>query len=320
VVRAFKKGRGWVFLVRVEDVEDRDSAASVAHRLAELTGSSVQVLLVAGRDVLPVEELAVAAPSDDEGDTGELRGDAAAGPVSDAVAARAEGGRLLAALVLAHGGGLASDDPVLGIEAWDPVHFRFERSVDLGDGAMRVWHDFARAGERIRLEVRVMEGEGRNSVTLVDGDQAWLWVDGELHDVAAGPTREALGLFSPAVVLEQAVSFATWAPDLPARSVERASADEPMAWFELERERSDRVLVGLDPADHRVRALVVEGDSAELSWSFGDYQEVRDGLVVPLRLESRFDGHAREHVTVRTLELPDELDASLFDPELLKKP
>jgi hypothetical protein len=319
VVRSFRKGKGWVFLVRVQGIEGRDLAASTAISLAELSGHGVQVFLVAGRDVLPVEELAVAAPAGAGADTGIAVGEPVADPVSDDKAARAEGARLLSALVLAHGGG-GGQSPQAGADAWDPVHFRFERRVDVGDGALRAWHDYWRAGDNIRLELRIMEGEGRNSITLVDGDKAWLHVDGELHEVAAGPTREALALFDPGVVLEQAVRFATWSPDSSARAVSRGPVEGELDWLELERAQGEPVLVGLDPADQRVRELVIEGDADALRWSFADYQEMPGGLLVPLRLESHFGGQARELVVVRGLEAPDQADPTLFDPEALKSP
>ena len=319
VVRSFRKGRGWVFLVRVQGVEDRELAASTATSLAEISGTGVQVFLVAGRDVLPVEELAVAAPSGASDDTRAPDGEPSPDPVSDDKAARVEGARLLSALVLAHGGGGAGA-PSVGVAAWDPVHFRFERRVDVGGGALRAWHDYWRAGDAVRLELRIMEGEGRNSITLIDGDQAWLQVDGELHEVAAGPTREALALFDPAVVLEQAVSFATWSPDSSARAVLRGPVEGELAWLELEREQGEPVLVGLDPADQRVRELVISGEGDALRWSFADYQEMPGGLVVPLRLESHFGEATREQVVVRSLEVPEQADGTLFDPETLKSP
>ncbi len=318
VVRSFRKGRGWVFLLRVEGIEDRASAAETAQRLAELTGRSVQVFLVAGRDVLPVEELAVAAVSDaDSALPTEPGGEAQA--QADERSARADGARLLTAMVLAHGGGGAADEPTPDLQHLDPVHFRFERSADIGSGSLRVWHDLFRAGDQLRLEVRILEGQGTDSITIVRGDEAWLAVAGEVHEVAAGPTREALSLFEPAVVLEQAVSFATWSADLEVRRVDRGG--DELSWLSLDSETSAQaVLVGVDPTDQRARELVMVADSVELCWSFADYQELIDGLVVPLRLESSFAGQLREKVTVRALELPESLDSSVFDPDLLENP
>ena len=319
-VRSFRKGRGWVFLVRIQDVQDRDTAAATAQRLADLTGKSVQVFLVAGKDTLPVEELAVAAAGSVEPPvpSATSSGDQA---VADERTARAEGSRLLAAMVLAHGGGGAVDEPQPQLVALEPVHFRFERSADIGGESLRVWHDYWRVGDQLRLEVRILEGEGTDSVTIVRGEQAWLAVGGELHEVASGPTREALALFDPAVVLERAAEFATWSSELRVRQVERSTGGSDLTWLALDSDGlAEAVLVGIDSTDQRARELVMVADSAELCWTFADYQEVVDGLVVPLRLESSFDGQPREQVTVRTLELPEHPDASWFDPELLEKP
>jgi hypothetical protein len=319
VVRGFRRGRGWVFLVRIEGIEEREEAAVLAQRLAELSGRSVQVFLVAGKDVLPVEELSVkVGVAPDEGDPGETEVAGNDG-ASDASAA-AEGAELLASMLLAHGGGRGDAPPPTAL-GWDPVHFRFERTADIGDGAMRVWHDLSIAGDKLRLEIKVLEGEGRNSITILHGDAAaWLSVDGELHELPPGPTREAMQAFTPAVVLEQAASIARWSAELPAKRVEPAGYEASLVWLELERDQADRLLVGLDAVDHRVRELVLSGDDGELHWTFADYREMPGGLVVPQRLQSSFAGQPREHVTVRALELPDAVDSSVFDPESLKLP
>jgi len=318
VVRSFRKGQGWVFLVRVQDVQSREQAAATAERLAALGGVSAQVFLVAGRDVLPVEELAVAAPS--ESDPQAAGADpAAAGPTGDGADARAEGARLVSALVLAHGGGGAERSPTM--DQWESVHFRFERSANIGETTMKVWHDYHRVGDAARLELRVLEGEGKDSTTIVKGDQAWLWVDGALHEVGAGPTKEALALFEPAVVLERALGFASWSPELQATEIDAPVPGDGVRWVALERDGGgDAVMVGIDPTDQRARELLLRVDGDELRWTFADYQEVHGGAVVPRRLESSFDGQPRELVTVRSLERPESPDPALFDPELIEKP
>jgi len=320
VVRSFRKGRGWVFQVRVEGIEDRELAAVTARRLAELTGASVQVLLVAGRDVLPVEELAVAAPSEQQAGP-EAPSDPGAQAQADQQSARAEGARLLSALVLAHGGDGSNDERPPGLETWDPVHFRFERAAAIGDTSMRVWHDYWRVGDDVRLELRVLEGDGADSTTVIRGEKAWLLVGGERHEVSAGPTREALTLFEPAAVLEQAASFAAWSTPMPVRVVERKSSDSELKWISLERsDAAEAVLVGIDPTDGRARELTLVAGDDELSWTFADYQEVLGGLEVPLRLESSFDGELREQITVLALELPDSPDPTLFVLESNENP
>ncbi len=321
VVRSFRRGKGWVFLVRVQGLEDRDAAAAAAQRLAQLSGIGAQVFLVAGRDVLPVEELAAAAPNSAPGDSGVDVGEGPEAAATDAQAARAEGARLLSALVLAHGGGGSADQPPPRMADWDPVHFRYERAATIDDSPLRAWHDYHRDGDALRLEIRIIEGEGTDSVTIVRGDQAWLMVGGEVHEVPAGPTREALALFEPATVLEQAVGFSGWSADMGVRAVERPEGDEELSWIALQGEDDgERVSVGLDPTDQRARQLVMSAQGAELSWSFADYQEISDGLVVPLRLRSSFDGKPREQIVVRTLELPESLDAELFVPKVIENP
>jgi hypothetical protein len=312
VVRSFRRGEGWVFTVRVEGVQQRDEAAKAAAQLSELSGASVQVFATAGRDVLPVEELAVTVAGDPIRSLGPAESVEGA-PSGLAPDARAEGGRLLAAAVAAHGGG-RHQPAGPGLDSWDPVHFRFERSARLGDETVRVWHDYWRAGECVRLEVRILEGEGTDSTTLVCGDRAQLLVGGELHEPGAGPSAEALALFEPAEVLDQALGFARWEPDRDAWSVPALEGYESLDWFALEQQEAEaELLVALDGADRRVRQLLVRTEGVELRWSYADYQEIEGGLVLPLRFESQFDGQVRERVTVLALERPLEPDAALFE-------
>jgi len=168
-------------------------------------------------------------------------------------------------------------------------------------------------GDDVRLELRILEGDGVDSTTVIRGEKAWLLVGGENHEVSAGPTREALALFEPAAVLEQAASFAAWSTPMPVRVVERKGTDSVLKWISLERSAAaEAVLVGIDPTDGRARELTLVAGDVELSWTFADYQEVLGGLEVPLRLESSFDGELREQITVLALELPDSPDPTLF--------
>jgi hypothetical protein len=312
VVRSFRRGQGWVFTVRVEGLEERDAAAETARRLAELTGVSVQVFAVAGRDALPVEELSVQVPPSGDQAGGVAESADSIGGV-DGQAARAEGERLMAALVAAHGGGAQASDGTAP-ELWDPVHFRFERSAQLGDDAVRVWHDYWRAGGCTRLEIRILEGEGTDSTTLVCDGRAQLLVGGALHEAGAGPSAEALDLFAPSNVLEQALGFSRWSPHRAAWRVEAPEGRDGFDWIALEQQDAQpRLIVGLDRSDGRVRQLIVRSESSELSWTYADYQEVQGGVVLPLRFESHFDGELRERVTVLALERPETTDAAMFE-------
>ncbi len=323
VVRGFRKGRGWVWVLRVEDIVGREEAAAEAATLSRITGQAVQVFLVAGKDVLPVEELAVAMPAG-EGEPAGGDEDAEAASLAAEATDPVKGAALLAAVVLAHGGrGIV--DPArapFDTDGTNPLHFRFERQADIGQGSMRVWHDYWRSGDDLRVEVRVLEGEGRDSVTVVNGHEgAWLLVDGEVHSVDPGPTREALGVFAPEVVLEQGLALANLQADRRALIVEREAGQLDSTWLELEvQEPDERVYLGVNTADNRVRELVVVGRDGELRWCFGDYQEIGTGLVVPLRLESWYGEQLRESVVVRALEYPESIAGDVFDPGALKKP
>lgn len=319
LVRNFERGWGWVWVLRLEKVDGREAASAEAKRLATATGQTVQVFLVAGRDVLPVDELTVT-PSP------ELVGTEDSGTPSGVGPARSpsDGADLLAAVVLAHRGtasGQALADRGTA-SAGAPVHFRFEREVDIGHGALRVWHDYWSAGDDLRLEVRVLEGEGRDSLTIVRGHEAaWLRVDGQTHAVEPGPTREALAVFDPAIVLERGLALADLPVGTRARVVSHRGGAPELTWLDVDGGTPEaRILLGIDPADHRVRELVMVGVADALRWSFGDYREDEGGIVVPLRLEAWYGEQLRERVVVRVLERPSAVTGELFDPDGTKNP
>ncbi len=316
LVRRFRRGYGWEYLLRAGGFELRDAAHEAAQRLAGASGQAVQVYLLAGRDRLPVDELAV--PGRDPTRVREP-GDISGSEDPDAAEQPGAGKEHLAALLRAHGGGSSTAEVGQGSDpSWDRVHFRFERSLPLEDGMLRAWHDYWRQGELLRLEVRILEGEGRDSVTVLGADeQAWLAVDGQVHAVSFGPTREALQSFAPEQVLDQALAFRGWPLELQASLT--SSHEAGLSWLALSEDPiNDASLVGFDEGDHRIRELRFAGTEGRHVCRFGDYQEPSLGLVIPGRLETWYGEALRERVAVRALEFPETMDAALFDGEALK--
>ncbi|MFH1463819.1 MAG: hypothetical protein ABIO70_05460 [Pseudomonadota bacterium] len=322
IVRRFRRGTGWEFIVRTLTTEDGQVAHGYAVRLSELSGQSARVFIVAGHDALPVDELSVLLA----GPGGEL-GAEKAGPARDPEGgdARAErGAELLAAIALAHGGGpvagASSEDGVDG--GWSRAHCRYERRLSTERGELRVGHEFWRDGDALRLDVRILEGTGQDSAAIVRGDEAWLYVRGEIHEVPAGPTREGLLAFAPEVVLGQALAIRAWGAEHPALAVDSPVDGGALVWLEVvPGGESERLLVGADPGDHRVRELIVRsGEEEEARWRFADYQELGDGMIMPLKSEAFTAGEPRERIVVKLIERGDLVDAGVFDPASLKTP
>jgi len=327
VVRRFRRGEGWEFVVRVDGLVDRDAAKEVAASLSRYTGTSVGIYLSAGKDVLPLDEVAVgpaAAPAPpaptaqpavlDNPVTVALT--PAVLPAGDPVV----GMELLAAVIRAHGGG-ASANTDLGSAS--SLHFRFERQVWVDEGLLRVWHDYSREGTATRLEIRILEGEGKDSTTLLrKGEGAWILVDGKLLPQEVVPIEETLESFQPDRVLDKALDLARLGSGKTAVYVGSEDEDgRTLARLLVGGSDGGAVLsLGIDQADHRVRDLTVSTSSGKIGWRYGDYHDLPGGPVVPYQIELTRDGTPKERISVLDLASPARAEAVLFSPDSLKKP
>lgn len=330
VVRRLEKGSGWQYVVRVDDLEQRDVAQRVALSLSEATGSTVSIYLRAGRDVLPLDEVAVGAatPSstprvvvapehatEREADVESPVGTAASSepvaadlPEGDPVA----GATLLAAVVRAHG---SSDRPAADqLDGAGRIHFRFERLVWSEEGNLRVWHDYWEDAGKVRLEVRILEGEGKDSVAVfLPKGGASVESGGQVKVADEAILREAIECFRPSRVLGRAL-------DLSGIDTERGALylgsqeqeGRQLAMLLLgDGDSESRVILGVDEADRRVRSLTIATDAGEIGWRFGDYHEVA-GVVVPYLVELTREGVSRERIAILELGTPTQVDATVF--------
>ncbi|MBN1334601.1 MAG: hypothetical protein JXB39_01420 [Deltaproteobacteria bacterium] len=341
VVRRFRSGEGWEFVVRVEGLTERERALEIAGGIARITGWTTEVWVRAGREALPLQEVSPDQPPDG--------GSVAWGPSPQAASEGAEakspeaapaGGAEAATEVVSGEGAPLTDvvrgDPVAGVELLAavtrahgagvkgtalladgrPVHFRYERKIQNDAEALRVWHDLWRRDDDLRLEVRVMEGEGTDSLAVVRGDQgAWLQARGQVHPVEPGPTRHALRVFGPEVVLGGCLDFGALGA---VEGVYLAASPDPRGHRHLlveGFEGQDAVWLAVDASDHRVRELTIPLRGETVTWRYGDYREPGAGLVVPFEIEVLRDGVSRERITVLALDLPGQADDALFDLE-----
>jgi len=306
LVRRFKRGSGWQFHLRVEALADKELARQAASSLSEATGLRVRAYLRAGKDVLPLEvEAADEIPSGGSPPTGEVPAEEVA--LHDPIA----GVALFTSVVRAHGAGAECGVDELAAQA---VHFRYERRIPLDDEIYGVWHDYWRQGEWQRLEVRIFEGVGRDSLTVAGPAGAWLRVDGAVHDVEIGPAQEALADFAPLVMLRSALRLSELRPGEAVFQVKPTGLRDPQLLgllLEGEDDEGD-LLLGIDETEHRVRELVATLGEESSTWRYSDYQELRSGLIVPRQVELWRGDALRERISVLELEFSEEIDAELF--------
>ncbi len=334
VVRRFRAGKGWEFVIRVDGLSDRGKAQEVAGGIARTTGWATEVWVRAGREVLPllqvapdqapdggwsptpVEEAAPAPPIPMAHPPGAIP---AAPPDTGAVLADVQrgdpvaGAELLAEVTRAHGAGVKG---TILLADGRPLHFRFERRIQNEAETLRVWHDLWRRGRDARLEVKVVEGEGKDSLAVIRGDEgAWLRVEGRVQPVEAAATREALAVFGPEVVLGDCLDFGALGG---LEGVYLAATPDPRGHRHLLVEvfdGQDAVWLAVDATDHRVRELTLPLEGETVTWRYGDYREPGAGLVVPFEVEVLRDDVLRERITVLVLDLPARVDDTLFRVE-----
>ncbi|MCB9745655.1 MAG: hypothetical protein H6740_23965 [Alphaproteobacteria bacterium] len=297
IIRRYELGEGWIYALVVEDFDDEGDARAAAAHLAELGGMGVAVYRREGRAGVRLSADWPAGDPEGEAVAGEL-------PAADEIllrAVRALGGR--------EGGGAR-------LEEASAVRFQFEREVAVADGVIRARHDYARAGESLRLEIEILEGEAQSSLTVVSPEGAWLRTTEGVIDRDAGRAAELLAGFSPEQILSYPLRFAWLVERDPAhdalRTVARRSDLERPC---LQLEDGEGLGVCVDVETWRPIEVSFSGEAGLVRYAFGDWREIDTGLVLPFELVTWRDGEVIERVKVRDLSLPAELEEGLFRVE-----
>lgn len=275
VVRRFRLGHGWEFVVVVSGVPSEPEARALADRLGAALGLDLVVSRLDEGD--PVRIPAGAAP--------EPPARTPADWVADAT--RAHGGP---------GGGGAR------LAVAESVHFSFERTVRLADTDVTIAHDYWRAGAERRLAVDT-RGAAVDSVAVVSPAGAWLRAAGEVRPRDVGMTLEAVDGFAPEAILTVALEIA---PLLRSPEVDRfdllegagravrlgSGTDEPGLSY-----------IDIDPASARILRLRYVTEGGPIEWELGSWREVAVGVWAPFDVAiERADGR-RERIRVQKLEV-----------------
>jgi len=305
VLRVARSESGWSWKVRADGLSELGAAREVGSMMAQQAGSADLFVLEgevlrAIERIVPDGSLQVVVPVSPPPSE-----DAAEG-----VAERGDIDALLARVRRAHGAGT---DLKERFETARAVHFRFQREVPQGEGKLVVWHDYYRRGTWIRLEVRVLEGEGKSSLTMVRPETgAWVRVgDEKAEKVTTGRALGAISAFSPADTLGRSLHFGQIAGNGTLKSRNGGTLEVSLD----SRGKDDgRVTLRVEPVQHRIESLLWEVEEDALKWSYSDYRELEGGGVVPYAAALSKNGAAVERISVLALSLSEEADESLFDP------
>ena len=307
VARRYERELGWSYVVLVDGLADLDAARVVGGRLAA-ADQPATIFEHDGKEVREVEMITAATPAGRPEEQGSERGrrahrDAAAASVlSDAV--KAHGGRAGGLERLAEAGSLK---------------FVFERTIPKDGTQLVARHTFVRQGDNLRLDVKIIKGEGKDSETAVGSvGAAWVAVDGVVTERDAARTREVLDRFSPETLfavplgLPDDVETAEAWRDLRFVGTVKEDGAEVALLEPAEAGRGGLVSASFDPSTHTLRRVTWAAESGQLTFRYDDYHRLDRRLVVPFHARVERDGVLVEEVRVDALDLDVTVPSDLF--------
>jgi hypothetical protein len=330
VVRRYRPGAGWQYVMLVEGFTDQGAAASAAQSLAAGTGTTIGLFEAEGGQARRIGESvhssvgeqthAAAAEAPPEGLVASTVAVPVVAPVEPQVAlpdasarrATAEVAGILSRAVRAHGGvtgGLSA------LQAADAVLFRYRRT--LPDGSV-VRHSYARRGADVFLDVVIEEGPGASSRSGISGEMAWL----SLGDSAAVPqdlerTREVLDRFAPERVLSFALGFAQAVEDR--RELQNLTlvgqSDLGGETCHILRYGGDQasgpLAIAVDVDRSTIRRVTFASDAGDLTLEYTDYG-TEAGFVAPHRVRTWRGETLVDDVEVLEMSLAPRLQEAWF--------
>lgn len=206
------------------------------------------------------------------------------------------------------------------LDAAPELHFVFERTVR--DSTTRQdWtavHGYAvLPGGRRRLDLRVRGDKGVDSAAVVDGEAAWVIVDGEAHDLEPAAAEARMNEFTPARLFSVPLALAAEgrqilgdaALEVAARVDEGGNARFILVGGEGE----DSVRLEVDARTYLPLEVAFKSPSGDVAYRYGRYKEVSKGLVVPFEREFHRNGILVSKTSVTRFKLQGPDDPALFD-------
>jgi len=283
IVRRFRLGHGWEFVIVVEHLSSQADADAAAVRLGTQTGQAVTVFKVDGEAPAPLSPVS---PSSQ--------------PAVEVLTARA---------IEAHGGRTGGAEALARAEA---VHFVFERTLESNGKKSIYKHDYWREGPNRRLAV---DGPEKDSIAVATGSAAWVKVSAQVLNRDIGVVINQVDAFAPEAILAVAVDVATLlkAPEVQNFRVLEGAESGIRIGTGGNEDEAGISFIDVDTETGRVLRLRYVTDGGPVVYVLSDYREVAPGLVVPFRVQiERGDGR-RELLVVKSLEITAQAPTGTFN-------
>ena len=219
--------------------------------------------------------------------------------------------------IRAHGG---EGGGVSQVQGAGSVHFRYQRTLMSEPQNMVVDHDYIRWGEGLRLGVEIVEGNGVDSLTVVDRDhEAWVLMDGKVTQRDPERTASVLSGYGPDRILglslqiaQQAQSSEQWAQLVLVGSTANPAGEQIVL---KAAEGSGRGLkeVTFDSVHTRLVSAKWSTLDGVLQMRFEDYHVSDSGLVYPKGMTVWQDDQMIEQILFQELRLNQPVEKDLFD-------
>jgi len=328
VARRYQRGEGWRYFVRVTEVYALEKARSLAQSVS-LDGAGGLVYVDDGRAGALLEVVGVDATESTEEGAGSTENQT---PDSEAESTNQEQAEpverqldeVLRDVINAHGG---KGGGIGQVQEASGVSFAFHRAVpttgkaSLDPQSIVAHNHYVRQGDRLRLAVSVVQGAGKDSVTVITpNDQAWVRTNAGVVERDIDRTRKVLERFSPEVLLAIPLGVPHDVRTAEAWSGLQIDGEDdgllrlrrPSDETEGAAPPTGMIEVGLDAKASTVAYLVWEDAGGTTIYRYKDYRTMENGLVIPSQCIVERDAVLVEDIAVQSYELNPSLGEDFF--------
>ena len=316
ISRRYVRGQGWVYAVRLDGFEDKESAMVAANSFT-MDGTVVRVIEGLGYKRVTVAEVGKTweAASEDE---------QAVETESDGLPSAAQ---VLRLATKAHGGKTGGSRL---LEEVNDLKFTFVSRTVVGEQEWRVKHTFFRSGTKARIEVDVLKGDGvSNTVVLAAPNKAWVATHEMVRERDGVQAAEMLSRFAPETgLLSIPLGFASdvreaseWRDLVSSGRVSHQGRPHLRVAPERSTDGPQNPMESalFDQASHQLSQVTWVTRGGRVTFQFGEYKTLTEDLFVPHKVRVERNGQLVEEIEVESFILNANLTDDLFtEPTILR--